>query len=362
MNRKKIAFIACVNNDKEFAETVYYINRIHVPEGYEIDIIAVREADSMTAGYNAAMKSSDAKYKVYLHQDTFIVNRNFISEMLEIFIENPRIGLIGCIGCDNLALDRRPVSLWNTGKVCQNSTTADKIIGCVEITGKFKEVDACDGLLLATQYDVEWREDLFDGWDFYDVSQCMEMKRAGYQVAVAYQESLWCYHDNTYSNYKRYDEYYKKFIKEYQDIKAFYWDLNGELISEYESLREASQKELRHLVDCGEKKALHEIFEKSENKGYGHLRELEILAIIDKMEQEANRQSFWVQGDSYEELADKIKSLSHALKRMEYSADENEESLEYIVNNYSIWAICTVFRFYHVEKMEIMEKIARRLV
>ena len=31
------------------------------------------------------------------------------------------------------------------------------------------EVEGVDGLLMATQYDIPWREDLFDGWDFYDL-------------------------------------------------------------------------------------------------------------------------------------------------------------------------------------------------
>ncbi len=30
----------------------------------------------------------------------------------------------------------------------------------------FIPVECIDGLLMATQYDVPWREDLFDGFDF----------------------------------------------------------------------------------------------------------------------------------------------------------------------------------------------------
>ena len=52
-------------------ERVYYINKLEIPTEYEIDIITVRDADSMTSGYNAAMQTSDAKYKIYIHQDVF---------------------------------------------------------------------------------------------------------------------------------------------------------------------------------------------------------------------------------------------------------------------------------------------------
>lgn len=85
MNKKQIAFIICVNDDEEFAECMYYLERLYVPEGYSTDIISIQNAPSMAGGYNAAMKDSDAKYKVYLHQDVFIMNRMFISDLIDIF-------------------------------------------------------------------------------------------------------------------------------------------------------------------------------------------------------------------------------------------------------------------------------------
>ena len=47
MNNKKICFIICVNNDKYIEECVYYINRLNVPEEYTVEVLTVREADSM---------------------------------------------------------------------------------------------------------------------------------------------------------------------------------------------------------------------------------------------------------------------------------------------------------------------------
>jgi hypothetical protein len=81
-----------------------------------VDIIGIEEAQSMCEAYNAWMNSSDAKYKVYLHQDVFIREHNFILYLLERFRKDESIGMIGII------------------------------------------VDAVDGLLMATQYDVEWQD------------------------------------------------------------------------------------------------------------------------------------------------------------------------------------------------------------
>ena len=181
MNEKKIAFILCVNDAQEYTECCYYLQRLHVPAGYEKDIVIVQNAPSMAAGYQAGMQSSDAKYKVYLHQDVFIIHRHFIADLLRVFKFDSRIGLVGMIGTDCLESREFAVTSWNRGKILNNC--APLFLSYPPSEGLFAEVQAVDGLLLATQHDVPWREDLFGGWDFYDISQCMEMRRAGYRVA-----------------------------------------------------------------------------------------------------------------------------------------------------------------------------------
>lgn len=98
VNEKKIAFIVCVNNEQYFNECVWYINRLIIPENVSIDIIGIREAESMCAAYQAGMVSSDAKYKIYLHQDVMIRNSHFLEDIIKLFDENPRIGMLGMIG------------------------------------------------------------------------------------------------------------------------------------------------------------------------------------------------------------------------------------------------------------------------
>lgn len=97
MNDKKICFIVCVNNDMYIDECVYYIRNLEIPSEYEIDIITVQDAGSMTSGYNAAMQESDAKYKIYIHQDVFLTKRDMIYDILRIF-KDSNIGMIGLIG------------------------------------------------------------------------------------------------------------------------------------------------------------------------------------------------------------------------------------------------------------------------
>lgn len=47
MNDRQIAFIMCVNDDRQADESEFYIRCLDVPEHYEVDVIRVREAVSM---------------------------------------------------------------------------------------------------------------------------------------------------------------------------------------------------------------------------------------------------------------------------------------------------------------------------
>lgn len=241
MNEKEICFIMCTNNQTYMEEAVNYISHLQVPEGYTISFLAVEDAKSMTAGYNEGMSASSAKYKVYLHQDTFIVNPRFIADCLKIFEMDEQIGMIGMIG-----IPKMPKSgiMWGGkqyGMVyeshlyetvirgnsiedrmdTENSIEEDNITetltkeSAVTASEQYLEVEAADGLLLMTQYDLPWREDIFDKWDFYDASQCMEFIRKGYKVVVPRMEKPWVLHDCGLLNKENYDTECEKYKREY---------------------------------------------------------------------------------------------------------------------------------------------------
>ena len=63
--------------------------RLRFPDGFEIETVAINNAISLTSGYNQEMKKNDAKYKVYLHQDTYILNTNFLFEVIKCIGEIP---------------------------------------------------------------------------------------------------------------------------------------------------------------------------------------------------------------------------------------------------------------------------------
>ena len=223
VNEQKFCFIICTNSDFYLKECSLYIKRLHVPKGYSVEILPIRDAKSMTSGYNQGMNATDAKYKIYMHQDVSIINPNFLNDILTVFDQDEEIGMIGMIGSPVLP----SCGVMWYGKRIGNLYALDK--NNVDFDGyEYKAedgmapVEAVDGLLMVTNTDIPWREDLFDGWDFYDVSQSFEFRKKGYTVVVPEQKKPWCAHDDGVMNLWSYDTYRKIFLAEYASMITRY--------------------------------------------------------------------------------------------------------------------------------------------
>lgn len=276
----------------------------------------------MTAGYNAGMQSTDARYKVYIHQDVLIVNPRFIPDLLKAFAMDESIGLVGMIGAKHLNSDAKMAMTWDTGKIlhnCSLSRLEYKMESAV-----YQEVKAVDGLLIATQFDVLWREDLFDGWDYYDISQCMEFRRRGKKaVVLPCQKEPWVWHDNLYSKMGRYYDYAGRFAKKYADIHPFVNIPVSERVQEYHELKEKMRKEMYALVDCGRRKELVELFRNSDNRGYLHLKEFQIIADIEYLENRSGEsRRLWTELDTAVTLLEKVRRAKYLLKREEFHVED----------------------------------------
>ena len=190
MDEKRVSFIIAVQDGAEYERCVAALSELIVPEGFEADVVAITEADSIAAAYNEGMASSDARYKVYLRETTLIFHKYFIRDMIRIFDVNIAIGLLGVSGAKKIP----------TNGICQSTNrrvgkAVDRNSGQAmvwsDVEGLYEKVQALDGCILATQYDIPWREDLFLEDDFYDASQSLEVKRLGYIAAVARQDDPW---------------------------------------------------------------------------------------------------------------------------------------------------------------------------
>lgn len=239
MNEHKFCFIICANKEKIVEECLWYIDQLFVPDGYEKETLVIRGASSMTSGYNQAMTQSDAKYKIYLHQDVLIVNQNVLEELLEIFKE-PAIGMVGAVGTCRILSGADYTLSWDVGGVeVSVGINSQYLIGEAKGDEKLADVTCIDGVFMATQYDLLWEEEIFDGWDFYDISQSLIFRRAGYKVVVPWirkKEEIWVYHDKGRSVYDAWERYRKIFCDRYKS-------------SGYEYVDTGIQKSIKQLSD-----------------------------------------------------------------------------------------------------------------
>ena len=214
-----IAFITCVNNEELYKEARLYLEALKLPHGMTAEYIPVYGARLMCQGYNQGAAQTKAKYKVYVHQDALIVNRYFVYDLLRIF-QDSSVGAVGVIGARRLPSS----GIWwdamrSYGRVlhaCEPECIVET--ACMEPPEPWLEVEAVDGLMIATQVDIPWREELFDGWHFYDISMCKDLARQGYKVVVPHQKRCWCIHcPKEKPLAAEYKLYQKRFLAEYGD-------------------------------------------------------------------------------------------------------------------------------------------------
>lgn len=322
-DNRKIAFIICADDAQYYNECTRYIQDIYVPEGYETELLCIQEADSIAQGYQAAMRSVHAKYKVYLRQDVFIRNRNFIGDCLRIF-ENSQIGMIGMIGAAEVRLDEDGYWKWDAGRIEEydGRCTYDKNPG-VQCGENYMPVQIVDGALLVTQYDVAWREDILEGWQLCGVSQAAEMAARGYLTVVPSQENAWCYRGGGLHMPEIYAQNYGRIRAEYAHI-----GLPEQTKDSAQSYKSACMmgKELRELcirvLTYGGFEEIETAISRVSDRWMPdiELREMANLMEIYKLEEESvsKRHSAWFDGGGWEQLYDRYKQCMFAIRRLEW--------------------------------------------
>ena len=163
MDEQKICFITSVNDIVRYNESLEYWKRLSVPRGMYIETLAITGASSMVEAYQAGMEQSDAKYKIYIHQDVWIVGKDFLHTMVNCFRNDENIGMAGVVGSRYLP---RSLAWWEAddklGAICDDHLGNMQPYVYEGNYDECQEMAALDGLILMTQYDLPWRTDVFD--------------------------------------------------------------------------------------------------------------------------------------------------------------------------------------------------------
>ena len=327
MNSEKIAFITAVNNESQYNECQYYIDHLDVPTGFAIEKVVVRNAPSMCNAYNQAMKKTDAKYKVYLHQDVLIRNKNIISDLLEIF-KDDEIGLVGMAGGTAMPTNGICFATFDTGIVEERGPGLSYWMAAKTNRGG-RDVVAVDGLLMATQVDIPWREDLFRGFHYYDISQSFEMLKAGYRVYVPHQDEPWAIHNCALPNLIQYERMAEVLKSEYPEFLTK--EYMGKPSENYEELQNISQQlveMIRPMISAGEKKELTSIVQQYKMINFRHttLEIISFLLEIWEKEDVAYGSSKFINGKNLDLLLDEYQRCVYGITRLELDVPKEDNS------------------------------------
>ena len=215
---KTIAFITAVNDIGTYMECVKHVLHLRLPDWERVSVVfyPIFNATSMTAAYNNIRCVKDADYKVYLHQDLMITDKDFLIKMVKAFESDIDLGMIGVVGCEKMPDN----GIWWEGKIIGQFT--DNHTGVLHEyhyheSDKVQLVEALDGCIMCTQTDIPWDEELFDGWHFYDVSQCFRYRASGYKVGVIPSMIT---HLCGVCNMNGYEEARKRFVNHYLGEQA----------------------------------------------------------------------------------------------------------------------------------------------
>ena len=384
--KEKICFIICATNKAYLDECMYYIKNLNCPENMEIEIVCIRNAKSMCAGYNEGMRQSNARYKVYLHQDVFIQNPNFIRDVITIFRKDSTIGMIGMVGGIGMPQNAVTYLAWNAGCVDTKEPDVAYRMICAPNQGEDLVVDAIDGLLMATQVDILWREDLFCDFDFYDVSQSFEMRKNGYKIVVPYQKKPWVIHECNYAKLKNYDENRRICIREYAEFLTEKDGFEFVYHKEWEELSEKLSDIIKALMDKKDWDQIRELLAIYHNHQMKN-SQLEMYAIMLELAT-CNRTSgstFFDGLNTADEMVQKYWNTRFMLQRIECVKPEEDyeifkekictgeislDSILFLILQFSfdrVTVLERIKRWYHevgnqdaVEKIEVIEKNMNR--
>jgi GT2 family glycosyltransferase len=201
-----IAFITLVNDETQYATCLRYIDALQVPSGFAVEKITIVGATSMVEGCRRGMEASIARYKVYVHQDVYLVHRGLLPELLTLFNTYPRLGMVGVVGTTRMSARgiwwvNNPFHCYGRVWVCaREGGFPMSLLGrrlhlqrFRSFVGDYMPAVAVDGQFMATQYDIPW-VDALGGFELYDQVQALEFIKAGLEVGIAREKTVWCIH------------------------------------------------------------------------------------------------------------------------------------------------------------------------
>ncbi len=206
-----LSLIVCHRNKEQLANFKASVTQSCEGEYEFIIIDNTKNAHSIFEAYNLGIDKASGDILAFCHEDILFETQAWDKKLYNHFSENSKLGLVGCVG--GTALPASPAPWWNRNhynthfihllqkwKDGDNShrwsynepyKNTDLVLHKENSTGKvLNQVTAVDGFFMAmpkqARQVVKFDTHTFKGFHCYDLDICMQINKAGMEVAVAH--------------------------------------------------------------------------------------------------------------------------------------------------------------------------------
>ena len=188
-----ISVIVCSRKPPSWQE---HIRNVAITIGCRHEYVRVdntANALGICAAYNQGLTRAGGDVVVFVHEDVFFIEPGWGVRVQELFSRNPALGLAGVAGTQYLCADTpswvaagRP---FIHGMVIHDMDGGNRSVLTVYSWERGEvETVAVDGLFMAIRASlfpsIGFDQTTFDGFHFYDLDICMQVRAQGYRVMV----------------------------------------------------------------------------------------------------------------------------------------------------------------------------------
>jgi hypothetical protein len=179
--------------------------------------------EGICAAYNRGVTAARGDLLVFVHDDAFFLQQGWGTVLGGKFEADRTVGMVGVAGTQFLSRDRmswtaagRP---FMKGRVVHDiASSGEFFMSAFSTEPRDDEVVAVDGLFFAVRGDlfrrIRFDEETFDGFHFYDLDICMQVRRS-HKIVVTWDILIkHCSEGNPDEAWRRYG---RRFLEKYRD-------------------------------------------------------------------------------------------------------------------------------------------------
>lgn len=185
-------FIIIGNDELVISENLRYLNNLVIPGKMHAEYMIVHENKNLSQALERGRLESAAKYKIYLDQNTFIIDKDFLVKAKQVFEKYQDIAMLGgrgfCKSDGQSKLEIKGHYIYQ-----ENNET----LPCIKEMGQDASKEILDAMALDKHFMMTSIDTTWKGNDNnYNILKSVELRHRGYRTVVLTDENPMILFDN----------------------------------------------------------------------------------------------------------------------------------------------------------------------